>query len=120
MSYYERIIVADFGIYSFDPRGFKMVTNHPYGHGMVITDFRYNIDTHELTYANNLAGTVTEVVENEVIADTLKKLWSDAPVKLQWQVHAEWPSAGKEAFTIEMMGMTWEEYVTHMNIQQGA
>jgi hypothetical protein len=112
VSYYERIVQADFGFYSIDARGFKIVANHPHGHGMVVTDFSYNIDTHELTFANNLAGTVTETVENQKISDTLKNLWSDSKVELNWQVQPEWPSAGRGAFIKDMLEMTWEEFVS--------
>jgi len=110
VSYYERVIQADFGFYSIDQTGFKIVSNHPYGHGMIITDFIYNIDTHELTFANNLAGTVTETIENQTISDTLKRIWSDAPVELNWQVHPEWPSAGQGEFIKNMLEMTWEAF----------
>jgi hypothetical protein len=110
VSYYERIIQADFGFYNIDACGFKIVSNHPYGHGMIITDFSYNIDTHELTFANNLAGTVTETVENQKISDTLKRIWSDAPVELNWQIHPEWPAAGQGAFIKDMLEMTWEAF----------
>lgn len=112
MSYYERVVQADFGFYTIDPHGFKIVSNHPYGHGMVITDFTYNLETKELTFANNLAGTVTEVVENTTIEETLKRIWSDSPVELRWQVHAEWPTAGRSEFIQDMLKMTWEEFVS--------
>lgn len=110
MSYYERIIQADFGVYEIRPRGFTIVSNHPYGHGMIATDFRYNPDTYELTFANSLAGEVTDVIREEKISDTLKKVWSDAPVELRWQVHPEWPTAHQGQFIQDMLEMTWEAF----------
>ena len=112
MSYYERIIQADFGFYSIDEAGFKIVSNHPYGHGMVITDFTYDVGSKELTFANNLAGTVTEPCENTTIEETLKRVWSDSPVELRWQVHPEWPTAGQGELIQSMLKMTWEEFVS--------
>jgi hypothetical protein len=112
VSYYERVIEADFGIYSVDADGFKIVSNHPYGHGMVITDFHYNMENHELTFANNLAGTVVEPAVNEKISDTLRRIWSDGPVKLNWTVQSEWPAAMHKDFIESMLEMTWEEFFT--------
>jgi len=110
VSYYERIVQADFGFYNIYPAGFQIVSNHPYGHGMVVTDFKYNLATHELTFANPLAGTVTEVVKNTTIETTLKNLWSDAQVELNWQVQSEWPTANRIPFIEAMLKMTWEQY----------
>jgi hypothetical protein len=79
---------------------------------MVVTDFTYNLATHELTFANTLAGTVTEVVRDTVIEVTLKNLWSDSQVELNWQVQSEWPTADRVPFIKEMLKMTWEEFVS--------
>jgi hypothetical protein len=112
VSYYERIIQADFGIYSLSKNGFKIVSNHPYGHGMIVTDFVYNAETHELTFANNLAGTVAEPVVNEKIGDTLRRIWSDGPVKLNYLVQPDWPAHEQRDLVDSMLEMTWEAFVS--------
>lgn len=113
MSYYERIIQADFGVYSITPSGFKIVSNHPYGHGMIVTDFHYNTKTTELTFANNLAGTVVEPTVNEKIGDTLRRIWSDGPVQLNWSIQPDWPASQQAAFFESMLEMTWEAFCEH-------
>jgi hypothetical protein len=49
-------------------------------------------------------------VENTTIETTLKNLWSDAQVELNWQVQSEWPTANRIPFIEAMLKMTWEQY----------